>query len=483
MVRALFDQEKAIRDQCGSWQSCIENRQLPDNGLVEKAAISLSGWIQCAYAKDPKAYFLTVAIGSQTTQRTSRRWYSPLTTNDQTTPGTRSWKPSEIRKCSQEDLTDILVENRRIIYGVSAEVFVVLLILGSWDIIFADKNVKSSISHLGKMWIRKSSASDQITCFEDHGSAVNREYSIPVRTAIDLAIGIFRVHDNINDIDKVDLVILPDRRSLNSRNKTGPMSYWKSNPIPAQLEEIRYSLEKLVKTPSERIDLYSSNKYSADNMEIFTFMRGLRSANSRRRIQTAAARVALVISNLEPWAVLPATQKHITEALCDVLKRQTGDGQEHLKERLKKQNYTTSGWTPKELQLALDKIPRIVDSYFSKSSEKCSVYHTAMKAVFSTANLSKGNKSKTVDNEKLIRLTLAAKVSSEILSKNNATKKNLFSEIFTFLCRTYELKGTSSLADDTFVQIYATYLYGWFGDATEAATGWRDAYQRTVFIE
>ncbi|OJZ87472.1 hypothetical protein ASPFODRAFT_573341 [Aspergillus luchuensis CBS 106.47] len=531
--RLLFDREHAIKVQCGSWQSCIKNHRLPEHGLVEKAANPLKGWILKAYRE---GITLKMTTSDRKTQRTScQRFCSFLMpTYDQTAQGTSSWSRllarCGVESCKippsdrAEDRADILMENERILYGVSAEEFVVLLILGSWDITFALKRPGLSISHLGYMRICDDGPFRQIARYDDHGNAPisqstakRYEYSIPVKTAIDLAIGIFRIPSR--GPHNIDMVILSDRRWLDRRwlnwcknckrkSRIGPlkrigsvdqMSYWTSNPGTKQAEEIRFSLEKLVQEPSAKINNYETDKNSTDKMEMFWFFtRLLGQNNANSDVRKAATRVALVISSLEPWAILPAAPIHITHALCGVLKMQVRDdsGQaalitllKGLRKMKKAKQYVPPGWTLVDLECALEDIPSIKDHFFSRSSDKCSIYHTAMKAVFRKANLSQHRTSyhlscrgATIDNEKLIRFTLAAVLASKVLSK--AINGDYVDEIFKKLCDIHELREAQPLrSDDDLVKIYATYLYGWFGNATKAGRKWRDAYRRRIFLE
>ncbi|PYH28589.1 uncharacterized protein BO87DRAFT_451198 [Aspergillus neoniger CBS 115656] len=342
--RLLFDREHAIKVQCGSWQSCIKNHRLPEHGLVEKAANPLKGWILNAYRE---GITLKMTTSDRKTQRTScQRFCSFLMpTYDQTAQGTSSWS-------------------------------------------------RLLASHLGYMRICDDGPFRQIARYDDHGNAPNSqstakryEYSIPVKTAIDLAIGIFRIPSR--DPHNIDMVILSDRRWLDRRwlnwcknckrkSRIGPlkrigsvdqMSYWTSNPGTKQAEEIRFSLEKLVQEPSAKINNYETDKNSQNN------------ANSD--VQKAATRVALVISSLEPWAILPAAPIHITHALCGVLKMQVRDdsGQaalitllKDLRKMKKAKQYVPPGWTLVDLECALEDIPSIKDHFFSRSSDKCSIY-------------------------------------------------------------------------------------------------------------
>ncbi|KAJ6021751.1 hypothetical protein N7540_007255 [Penicillium herquei] len=292
------------------------------------------------------------------------------------------------------------------------------------------------------------------------------------------------------------MVILPDKRNVSA--SSDQMSYWKSNPETKQLEEIRFSLEKLVQEPSAKVNNYESDEETTNRMEMFSFVGTLFHQPLSHGVQKAAARVALVISNLEPWEVLPATPEHISKALCSVLRTQVknGNGQESLHNTLETQRHIPPGWTRKGLTDALNDIPSIKRQFFSKSSHKCSIYHTSMKAVFREANLSqnrnaqrsprfvyRGRQQVTIDKEKLVRLKLAAVISSNVLTKE--TGGDHVEEIFGRLCGIHGLTEVPlpQPLDDTLVDIYATYLYGWFGDATKAESGWRETYQRRVFIE
>ncbi|RAH82817.1 hypothetical protein BO86DRAFT_378332 [Aspergillus japonicus CBS 114.51] len=509
--RILFDQESAINNQCGSWQSCVTNRHLPEHGLMEKAAKPLKGWIQSAYKEN-----ITHKITNyyQMTQKPSWRRFTEITHN-QPTQGTSSWskllarcgiEPSMILEPEQnDDLTDILMENERILYGVSAEEFVVLLILGSWDTTFAQKPAGLSISHLGYMRICDGGPFRQIARYDDHGyapitqlTATYQEFFIPIKAAIDLAIGIFRVPSHIPDVN--DMIILSNRdfSEANTPNSLGSVAYWESNPDDKQLEEIRYSMEKLVQEPSAKVNNYASDEESTHKMEMFQSIAQLpRTQHQNRTVYKAAARVALLISSLEPWAVLPATPKHITEALCQVLRTQVegGNGQEHLKAFLQKGDYSPPPhWTKdteEGLKNSLQDIPPIKDHFFSDSSHKCSTYYTAMKAVFRKVDLSQSRNTKhhrgvPFDTEKLIRIKLATTLASKVLSENTENTEDCFPRIFDLLCQIHRFQGVHVLSPtltQELVDIYSTYLYGWFGDATKADSGWREAYQRRIFIE
>jgi hypothetical protein len=175
----------------------------------------------------------------------------------------------------------------------------VLLILRSWDITFAQKKAGLSISYLGYIRIYDGGPFRQIARYNDHRNApipqltaYHYKISVLVRTAIDLAIGILRVpcRNNIN------IVILPDKRNVLA--SSDQISYWKSNPETKQLEEIRFSLEKLVQELSVKVNNYESDEETTNRMEMFSFVGNLFQPLSHG-VQKAAARVALVISNLK----------------------------------------------------------------------------------------------------------------------------------------------------------------------------------------
>ncbi|KAL8706089.1 MAG: hypothetical protein Q9201_000854 [Fulgogasparrea decipioides] len=477
---ALQQSRKAlITRSTGCWIALIPQKDMPKQGLVEKAAPGFLGWVQRAYIENLHAC---------------------LTQDTRTTAGTSGWsnlfaqcgiQPTDLIRFGGPDarffpavtgklgsgaarLADLVFDNGRVLYGFSQSEFTALLIIcGFSPADFSISGCTTSTKFLGSMQLADNEPFSQVARFDAHegcrdaGEDKERFINkVPIQTCLDYAIGVLRTPERGDHC-----IIIPADVSSTAAEQS-EFAAWLTRPRAAQLNEIRYALEQLVSISGANVLKYSIEtdkdiEYGISVMNTISPGNDFGRAKSRQILLIAHALAAL-----QPWGLLPVLPSYFVRAFKPLIAPFTGSHSETvsvLQRRMCELNLKPlDGWDSIQQQaMALGHIGDIQDEFFSGSCSPCRNYYKAMNMVFDACKV-------RVDD---VRNTLAALAARRCLDGTT-----LADELVPNLKAHLSKGQVTGEAPSWTVTVYATFLWGWLSDYIEMDFDFRGNFKRRVFL-
>lgn len=461
----------------GRWIDLIPQKDMPQQGLVEKVAPGFLGWVQRAY------------MGNM---------HACLTQDDRMIAGTSGWsnlfarcgiQATDLIQFGGSDarvfpavtgnlgqgaprLADLVFDNGRILYGFSESEFTALLIIcGFPPSDFSISGWSSSTKFLGSMQLADNEPFSQIARFDAHTGCRNIEEdreryinNVPVRTCIDYAIGVLRTPTRGDRS-----IIIPAEVSSTDAEKS-ELTAWTMKPRATHLNGIRYALEQLISVSNADVLKYSmeTNKDKEyESSTISTIFPGNDTGQDRTRVILL---IAHALAALQPWGLLPILPSHFVQAFKPLIVPFVGpysDTVEVLQEQMRTLKLKPlDGWDSIEQQaMGLGQIGDIKVEFFSGSCSPCRNYYKAMEMVFNAKSISIAD----------VRITLAAHAACRYLDGIDVEP---MPKLITHLSQGQTLADVPPWA----IIVYATYLWGWLNDSMEMNLNIRGTFKRRVFL-
>lgn len=465
----------------GRWIDLIPQKDMPQQGLVERVAPSFLGWVQRAYMENMHAC---------------------LTQDDRMIAGTSGWsnlfaqcgiKATDLIQFGGSDarvfpavtgdlgqgaprLADLVFDNGRILYGFSESEFTALLIIcGFPPSDFSISGWSSSTRFLGSMQLAENEPFSQVARFDAHTGCRDitedkERYinNVPVQTCIDYVIGVLRT-PNRGDHS----IIIPAEASSTAAENS-ELTAWTIKPRATQLNGIRYALEQLVSVSNADVLKYSmetgkDKEYKSSTIN--TIFPGNYTGQDQDRTRVILL-IAHALAALQPWGLLPILPSHFVQAFKPLIVPFVGphlDTVYVLQEHMRTLRLTPlDGWDSIEQQaMGLGQIGDIKVEFFSGSCTPCRNYYKAMEMVF------KANSIRFAD----VRITLAAHAACRYLDGIDVTREHV-PKLIAHLSQGQISGGVPLWA----IIVYATYLWGWLNDSMEMNLNIRGNFKRRVFL-
>lgn len=502
LVRTVIVDRRRWRERsAGNWASCILFDHVPNNGVVESAMPTFSGWLQRCYLEDK------IIATSQDDWGTSGKssWsklFGRLDIKASELVAFGGLKPEPFPALYRDKapparvrplrlgLADMLVDNESISYGFSAAEFAALLIICGFrpsDFATTPGQFTSSTSHFGRMLLDKHGPFSQVAQFDAHHSFREQRMGckqdlceIPVACCLRLAFGVIRTEDRCGR----EYIILSDSEL------TPGLGYWSGFPPPLQIKTIQYSFERFVGVGEIGFADYGSQRDDYDQWDVALLKKMIGGSTPHLEIfqhgNTGASyailarevlAIAYAVSSLQPWALLPVLPKYMVLAFQQVLEsfyRTKEHTVDVLKRELDQICVTkmvadqSGNRSCDELKESLSHIVGERNRFF-RGCSSCSVYHEAMCLVFWHRHISLAD----------VRSTLAAAVASKRLWPNGPNEK---SKTFEANMRARLGVLTPSNVPSWAIDVYANFLWGWVTDSIPADPDIISYFRRRIFL-
>ena len=463
----------------GRWIDLIPQKDMPQQGLVERVAPGFLGWVQRAYMENMHAC---------------------LTQDNRMIAGTSGWS-NLFAQCGIQAtaliqfggpdarvfpavtgnlgpgaprLADLIFDNGRILYGFSASEFTALLIIcGFPPSDFSISGWSSSIKFLGSMQLADNEPFSQVARFDAHTGCRDikedkERYinNVPVQTCIDYAVGVLRTSK------RGDRSIIIPAEISSTAAENSELTAWTMKPRATQLNGIRYALEQLISVSNADVLKYSvetSKDKEYESLTIDTIFPGNDTGQDKTRVILL---IAHALAALQPWGLLPILPSHFVQAFKPLIFPFVGslsDSVNVLQEHMRRLTLTPlDGWDSIEQQaMGLDQIGDIKAEFFSGSCNLCRNYYKAMEMVFNANNI------RIAD----VRITLAARAACRYLDGTDVTREPV-PNLITHLSQG-QFSGDVPLWA---IMVYATYLWGWLNDAIKTNLNIWGNFKRRVFL-
>lgn len=480
VVENLQQSKKAqLARSTGRWIDLIPQRDMPQQGLVERVAPGFLGWVQRAYMENMHAC---------------------LTQDNRMIAGTSGWsnlfaqcgiQATDLIQFGGSDarvlpavtgdlgqgaprLADLVFENGRILYGFSQNEFMALLIIcGFQPSDFSISGWSSSTKFLGSMQLADNEPFSQVARFDPHEGCRDikddkERYinNMPIQTCINYAIGVLQTPKRGDHS-----IIIPAKVSP-TLAENSELSAWIMNPQATQLNEIRYALEQLVSVSGADVLKYSmetSHDKEYESSTINTIFPGNDFGEAKSHLILL---IAHALAALQPWGLLPILPSHFVQAFKPLIVPFIGSYSETvnvLQEHMCTPPLTPlDGWESIQQQaMALSQIGDIKVEFFSGSCSPCRNYFKAMKMVFGAHSI------RIAD----VRITLAALAARRCLDETSVTD-----EFMPNLINHLSQGQFSAEVPLWTITVYATYLWGWLNDFMEMNLSSRGNFKRRVFL-
>lgn len=479
-------QERTMTRVAGNW-AILFDKNLGEKGLMEGVAPALSGWIQHAYMHHSSICITQDDRGTGGTSGWSKLFAQCRITAEeliafggpsaQVFPATTGHVEAQA-----SELTDVIMEEGRILYGFSAGEFAALLIIcGFSPVDLAPSGTTCSTKYMGTMYLAAHGPFSQIARFDPHSGCrkisqdLHRYINlIPVATSIDYALGLLRTTKR----GQRDCIIFPRELEGYPESEFG---YWKALPLTGQLNAIRYNYELLVGISGA--DLL---KYSVETTEDRDFEdRAMAQIGPELSPHCPGRHEALLIGHaltaLRPWGPFPVLQQHFVKAFRPVLQPFVGTRAESigaLQQRLLNEPgcKPIAGWTDiHEQAMGLGQVGDIKTQFFSGAATPCRHYFKAMNLVFDRCRVRISD----------VRVQLAARAAYTVLRRLVGDMGNVIGDEELFVSRMVShLQGGSSyvMPPPWAVTIYATFLWGWLNDFIETDDNFKGRFRRRIFM-
>nr|AGU10912.1 hypothetical protein [uncultured organism] len=486
----------------GDWVALIPTKNMPRKGLVEEVAPAFAGWLQNAYIRDKN---IPVSLPSATNAGTSS-WsilfaLCGIRAMDQMTyggPKSRMHTPHDVNIATglPPRQADLIFRDGHVAYGFSMNEFAALLILCGFRISAFSATRPTIISGpFGTMSVVDEGPFSQVARFDPHniwGSLLHTQ-DLPVARCLDYAVGLVQTPERGNH-----QILIPN---YGKRFKLSQYHYWNGTPQSDHLAILKNALEQLTSISQPHVLRYNELT-EVDVAYERSIALHLNLTYSEAKNVPASLRHAITIghaiSSLKPWGLLPVLSQHFVWAYQPLISPYVKPGLEtllDLQDRLRySKSVSSKGWDNIVAQAdALPRIGNISKNYFSKSTDSCRQYFTAMKKLFNSLNIEFEN----------VRRTLAAKVVSDnwrdtrtpqekgLQEMNDETNSSSdlpqlgegFVQAFGPLLGEQETPFV--MVEDWALEIYATFLWGWLGDAVpleDDALDFGQRFKRRVFL-
>ena len=466
-----------LQHTAGQYTSLIE-ANVRSKGLIEGVTPGFVGWVQGAYNTDRHLALTQDDRGSGGTSSWSKLFAQcDIKAQDLVSFGgpTANFYPAVTGKIEPRQVpqADVIVEENRVLYGLSGDEFSALLIICGFSVpSLSDSG--SCTTFLGSFELANYNAFSQQAQFNPHqgcryilGTEKERYQSlVPVRRCIDCALGILRTPLR----GKRCIIIIPQEAD-------SELAHWRTLPSMKQLNSIRYNLEQLVSISGGDIIRYNLNMEEGSAYDMATMSNIMLSANIAEPERRSCLLASHALASLQPWPVLPVLQIYFVQAFLPLIRPFIGGPQETvrlLQEKLlldPKLN-PISGWQNIEEQArGLDQIGDIRVDFFSESSSISRLYFMSMLFVFDIQKV----------NLKAVRLTLAATAAWERYIHDLDEKPT--KEIFIKNMMTHLNSGRFLAAEHSWaVTVYATFVWGWLNNYITIDNNIKNRFRRRVFL-
>jgi hypothetical protein len=480
-LQFFFTNRRKIQRIAGRYSPLID-ASVRTNGLTEGVAPALIGWFQRAYSLE---YCLALTPDDRRTGGASG-WSKlftqcQITAEDLVTFGgpTAGLYPATMGKVERRPVpqADLIVEDSRVLYGLSGDEFTTLLIYCGFSVSWLS-NSRVSNAFLGNFEICDYGAFSQQARFDPHlGSRYVQEneslersrFLVPVKRCIDYAFGILRSPLR----GKNEVIIISQKGNADT-------DWWRTPITMKQLHAIRYNLEHLVSISGADMLRYNLDMEEALPNDMTTINKIMLSTKQAEPACRSVLLAAQALTTLEPWSVLPVLQKHFVEALKPLIRPFVGSRRNTISLMEKKlladpELKALPSWQSMgEQAKSLGRTGDIKVDFFSGTSSTCKTYYESMIFLFNHEQI----------NPTLVRFTLAAKAAWETYdnisfrSSPKSPKESFIKEMMSYLNDGNALTPAPGWA----VKVYATYLWGWLNDYIEIDDDLKNKFSRRVFL-
>lgn len=481
---SFFKSRKFLMERsAGEWAILVPIRNMPPSGLVECVAPSFQAWLQNAYLTD-KTISLTwdYRRGAGTSGWSNLFAHAGIKAHDLLAFGGPDSKvyPAVTGDLGPGDpprLSDMIFEEGKVSYGFTRNEFTALLVLCGFRITdFSPLGLTSSNGLLGTMALVEKEPFSQLGRFDPHDGCryITKDLQryvneLPVRRCIDYALGVL---PTVKRGDHNHIIPAATPQQFDSDDISAGLQIWSTLPSAFQLNQLKYTLEQfvsisggdLLKYPIQTsVDIQYEQKAMEKINPGFTL-------NQERNHRTML--IAHALSALQPWGLLPVLPSHFANAFKPLVSLFAGTRAESVtvlhNHMCQLRLEPLEGWDSIEQQAAaLAQIGEIRTDFFTRSNSPCRQYFKAMVMVFEALKLPFAD----------VRNMLAAKVAHQLLEGEP------LSEDFVSNMTVHLGNGQpQTKIPDWAVQVYATYLWGWFGDHIPMDFDYHTRFNRRIFL-
>jgi hypothetical protein len=513
--------QERLQDAAGDYAVCFKNLKL-NEGVVEGKAPLVVGWIRHYYSNNKDIVITQFERGLAGGQASWSKLFARLQIQPQELIryGGHDAIPTIIGKDAwwiRHRQLDLLVDGRKISYGMDGAEFAALLILSSFSPSTLSLNETSTtIGHLGQVYLGHHGPFSQIAQFDVSPKELSElqgvespgrhAHRLNVRNCIDLALGIFRFECRGDFKDRVVILCLDQIERAQNVGGILETTYIRrcfGTPSASRLLVVRRNLVYLLNGYSDHDDLFDLTQatdflfhdmFQTGNWhitfpeisEVVPFIDG----EPIPDLFESLMRIAVTVRAIKPWGLPAIHPLSLTEAICPLLQRtfpassnKTITLIRKFRELPQHCRFDIPGWNRMEMDQELNSLRTITSQNFSGLSSRGSLYYDAMAFVFSQHGRDLGS----------VSTGLAAWCATCYLYRESYPKEREKMHWFAYSASNTSVRFRAAIRErlngspleeleNWAYEILATYLIAWLRGSNPVEEDFRSNFRRRVFL-